>query len=114
LEIKETSWSGSSDYGSEEKEYQYDVEPGKKYIVKTKTVSYGDSEKKEEDVLVFTVTEVNADSIKIKTTENFSDAEDGINLKSDKKEFKIVVGTDLRLATPTMDAGNVFVFTLTK
>ena len=106
LKVKETSWSGwSKDYVPEEKEYQYDIELGKKYEVKKRG---------EEDVLVFTIAEVNTNSVKINTTKSFSDKESGIDLRTDKKEFEIVEGTDLKLTTPTMDAGDIFIFSLVR
>lgn len=119
LIIKESSWSGwSRDYEPEEIEKEYEINLGEKYVVKTIKSSYrkdGQTVEEEREILSFNISEVKDDSIKINTYQAFSDNENGtINLRSDKKEFTVTTEKPLKLATPTMDGGEKFIFTLIK
>lgn len=62
--------------------------------------------------LVFKITEVSEDSVKIHTTKSYSDKDGGIDLFTDKKDFVINATEPLELTTPTMDAGEIFTLTL--
>ena len=62
--------------------------------------------------LVFKITEVSEDSVKIHTTKSYSDKDGGIDLLTDKKDFVIKATEPLELTTPTMDAGEIFTLTL--
>ena len=119
LKILESSWSGwSKDYKPEEIEKEYDIKLNEKYVIKTRNFSCEkDNEwvEEEREILSFNISEVNDDSIKINTYQVFSDNEDGtINLLTDKKEFIITTEKPLKLTTPTMDAGEIFILTLIK
>ena len=117
LIIKQSNWSGwEPDYKPEESENEYQININQKYVIKTSTISYKKEDnwvKEEKEILSFDIIEINDDNIKIKTYQPFSDNEDdSVNLYSDKTEFVITVGKPLKLVTPTMDSGEVFVFTL--
>lgn len=119
LIIKQSSWSGwSKDYKPEEIENEYEIKLNEKYIIKTVKTSYKKEDEwveEEKEVLSFNITEVNDDSIKINTYQEFSDNEgDTINLNSDKKEFVITTEKPLKLVTPTTDYGEIFIFYLIK
>ena len=119
LIIKQSSWSGrSKDYKPVEVENEYEIKLNEKYIIKTTKVSYikdGKMLEEEREVLSFNIIEVNDDNIKINTYQVFSDNEDGtINLRTDKKEFIITTEKPLKLITPTMGYGEIFIFTLVK
>lgn len=101
LKILATSWAFSDKLEESEEEFNYDIKLNEKYVVKEGSLG-----------LTFTVTKINKDSIVIKTTEPFSDSEDSVNLKSDKKEFIIEKGKQIKLSTPTMDAGGIYTFIL--
>ena len=102
LTIRESSWSGwSKDYEPEETTNEYEVVLNRKYNV--------DSGR-----LQFVIEEINEDNIVIRTTDAFSDNEKGVDLRTDKKVFKIYLDEEKKLQTPTMDAGNIYYFTLTK
>ena len=117
LKIVESSWSGwSKDYKPEEVEKEYDIELNKKYVIKTRKFSYKkDNEwvEEEREIFSFNVIEINDSSIKIQTYQPFSDNDDNtVNLQSDKKEFIITNEKELKLTTPTMDAGDIFILSL--
>ena len=119
LKIVKSSWSGKlKDYKPEETEEEYDVKPNEKYTIKTRKVSYKkDNEwvEEEQEIFSFYVTKINDSSIQIQTYQPFSDNDDGtINLNSDKKEFIITNEKPLKLITPTMDVGDVFILYLIK
>lgn len=119
LIIKQSSWSGwSKDYKPTEIEKEYEINTNEKYVVKTATISYikdGKMVEEEKEILSFNISEVNDNSIKINTYQVFSDNEDGtINLRTDKNEFIITTEKSLKLTTPTMDYGEIFIFTLIK
>ena len=101
LRVTASSWSGEGRMTPPEEEFTYDVELNKRYVVKEGSLG-----------LVFTVTEINKDSITIKTEEPFSDNEEGINLRSNKKEFILEKDKKIKLNTPTMDAGGIYTLTL--
>ena len=106
------------DYKPVEVENEYEIKLNEKYIIKTTKVSYikdGKMLEEEREVLSFNIIEVNDDNIKINTYQAFSDNENGtINLRTDKKEFIITTEKPLKLITPTMDYGEIFIFTLVK
>lgn len=97
LKVIATSWSGEQNMQPPEEEFYYDVKLNEKYTVKEGGLG-----------LTFTITEVNKDSIVIKTTDPFSEGEEGINLRSNQKEFTIKKGEKIKLITPTMDAGGIY------
>lgn len=102
LRIKESSWSGwTQDYEPEEVTNEYEIVLGKKYSINSGN-------------LVFTIKKVNRNYIVIKTTEPFSDNDKGIDLNSNKKEFKVYFEKELELVTPTTDAGDIYYLTLSK
>ena len=101
LTVYARSWSSNDRMQAPEEEFYYDIKLNEKYVVK-----------KDSFELSFTVTEINENSIVIKTTEPFSDNETGINLLTDKKEFTIERGGTIKLTTPTMDAGGIFTLKL--
>ncbi len=101
LKVIATSWSGEQNMQAPEEEFYYDVELDEEYTVKEGGLG-----------LTFTITEINKDSIVIKTTEPFSEGEEGINLQSKQKEFTIKKGEKIKLTTPTMDAGGIYYFEL--
>ena len=96
-----TSWSAEQNMQAPEEEFYYDVKLNEEYTVEEGGFS-----------LTFTITEINKDSIVIKTTEPFSEGEEGINLNSKQKEFTIKKGQKIKLTTPTMDAGGIYYFEL--
>lgn len=119
LSIKQSSWSGDSpNYEPEEIEKEYDIKLNEKYIIKTRKTSHqkdGEWVEEEEEVLSFVITEVNDSNIKINTYQVFSDNDDGtVDLQSDKREFIVTTEKALRLTTPTMDYGDIFIFKLIK
>ncbi len=100
LTIKESSWSGwTENYTPEETTKEYSIVLGKHYTTTDKNLS-------------FTVKRVGLKSITIETTEPFSDTEKGIDLKSNKKTFTIKLNNEVKLTTPTMDAGYIYYLTL--
>ena len=101
LKVIATSWSGEQNMQPPEEEFYYDVKLNEEYTVKEGGLG-----------LTFTITEINKDSIVIKTTEPFSEGEEGINLQSKQKEFTIKKGEKIKLTTPTMDAGGIYYFEL--
>ena len=119
LKIKESSWSGwSRNYKPQEIEKEYDLKLNEKYVINTTIISYvkdGEIVKEEQEIFSFNIIEINENNIKIVTYQPFSDNEGGIiNLKSNKKDFIISVGKSLKLITPTMDYGRIFILTLIK
>ena len=119
LRIVESSWSGwSKDYKPEEIEKEYDINLNEKYVIKTRKFSLKkDNEwiEEEREVFSFNIIEINGSSITIQTFQPFSDNDGGtINLNSDKKEFIITDKKLLKLTTPTMDAGEIFILSLIK
>ena len=104
LLLKESSWSGwVNDGGIDSKivTNEFDVVLNKEYSAINSD-------------LTFKVIKINKDSIVIKTNQALSDNEEGIDLKSDKTEFKIYLDKETKLETPTMDAGDIYYFTLSK
>ncbi len=102
LQIKESSWSGwSEDYKPEEVTNEYDVVLGKEY--KTNSGKF-----------VFKIKKIEKNCIIIVTQDVFSDNEDGIDLNSKKKEFKVSFDKEIKLTTPTMDAGDIYYLKLVK
>ena len=118
LKIIESSWSGWSNDKPEEIEREYDIKLNEKYVIKTEIISYKKENewvKEEREVFSFNIVEINDSSIRIKTYQSFSDNDNGtINLHSDKKEFIVTSEKTLKLITPTMDAGDIFILSLVK
>lgn len=119
LKILESSWSGwLVDYKSKEIEKEYDIKLNEKYVIKTTKQSYVKDNKcveEEEEIFSFKIIEINNCSIKIRTFQSFSDNDDNtVNLLSDKKEFIVTNEKPLKLTTPTMDAGEIFILSLIK
>ena len=101
LKVTASSWSSEGRMTTPEEEFTYDVELDKEYVVKEGSLG-----------LTFTVTEINKDTIVIKTEDPFSASEKGVDLSSNKKEFTLEKDKKLRLETPTMDAGGIYTLTL--
>lgn len=101
LKVIATSWSSEQNMQAPKEEFYYDVKLNEEYTVKEGGLG-----------LTFTIKEINKDSIVIKTTEPFSEGEEGINLQSKQKEFTIKKGEKIKLTTPTMDAGGIYYFEL--
>ena len=119
LIIKQSSWSGwSKDYKPNEVENEYEIKLNEKYVIKTTNITYKKGEElvdEEKEILSFNILEANDNSIRIKTNQVFSDNDDNsINLRTDKDEFIITTDKPLKLTTPTMDYGDIFIFTLIK
>lgn len=96
LIIRESDWSGwSSEYVPDQKTEEFDVKLNKKYSA-------------DEGRFVFTIKKINKDSIVVKTSSVYSDKEDGIDLGTNKTEFRITKDKELELNTPTMDAGYIY------
>ena len=122
LKIVFSSWSGwqepnvpSKGTESEEKAEYYDLELGKKYVIETVEASrWVDGEWKEETVekFSFKITEIGEDSISVHTYQAFSDSKKGIDLSSKKQDFVVGFDEALELTTPTMDAGDIYTFSL--
>lgn len=121
LIIKQSSWSGwktlsQGDHNPQEIENEYDVKLDEKYIIKTMEITHkidGEWVKDTEEILSFIITEINASNIKIHTCQPFSNRDgDKINLNSSATDFIVEMDKPLRLVTPTMDAGYIFIFTL--
>lgn len=102
LQIRESSWSGESEnYKPEEVTNEYDIVLRKEYNSNS-------------DGFIFKIIKVNSDSIIIETKDSFSDQENGIDLNSTKKKFKVFFDKELKLITPTMDSGKVYYLKLVK
>ena len=119
LNIKQSSWSGwSKDYKPEETEKQYDIKTNEKYIIKTRKISYienGEMVEREQEIFSFEITEINSENIKIRTFQQFSGNDiNTINIISNKTEFEIAMNKTLKLVTPTLDYGDIFILTLIK
>ena len=85
LTVYATSWASTNSMQPPEEEFYYDGKLNEKYVVKEGSLG-----------LTFTITEINENSIVIKTTEPFSDSETGINLRSNKTEFTIERGGEIK------------------
>ena len=102
LQIKESSWSGwSEDYKPEEVANEYDIVLGKEYKI-------------DSDRFIFKIEKINRKSIIIETKDAFSDNEDGIDLNTKKKKFEVFLDKEIKLTTPTMDAGQIYYLKLVK
>ena len=102
LRIKESSWSGwTENYVPREVTNEYDVVLGKEYSINS-------------DNFTFLIEKIDKDYIIIKTSQPFSDKEDGIDLSTKKTEFTINPNEEKRLETPTMDFGEIYYLTLIK
>ena len=78
----------------------------------TRNKATNESEKNEfvEPTIEFVITDVTSDSITIATTHPWSDSETGINLNTQKVNFTVSREKELKLTSPTMDAGDIFYF----
>ena len=102
VKITKSSWSGwNGGSSSEEDPVEYEVVDGKEYNL-------------DNGYFVFTIKKVTSDYIVIETKEAFSDNEKGVDLNTTKKEFKVTFDKELKLTTPTMDAGNTYRLILIK
>lgn len=97
IRIGKTYWVGEKNFKKPEPEIsEYDIELNKKISFK------GNFE--------IEIIEVNSDSIKIKTNTVMSERKnDRINLLSNQREFVIENGKTKELATPTTDAGDIYI-----
>ena len=87
LQIKESSWSGwTQNYKPKEVVNKYNVTLGKEYNI-------------DSGILIFKITKINNDSIIIETKDSFSDNENGVDLQSKKKKFKVSINKELTLTT---------------
>lgn len=119
LFIKESSWSGwKKDYKPIEVEKEYDVELNKKYVIKTYEVSYvkdGNVVNENKEKFSFDIVEINDESIKIHTYQSFISSDSNTyNIRNDKQDFLINTENPLKLVTPTMDHGDIFIIKLIK
>ena len=119
LKILESNWSGwTKDYNPKETEKEYDINLNRKYVIKTEKISLKKDNEwidEEREVFSFNIIEINDSSITIQTYQPFSDNNNGtINMLSDKREFIITDEKPLKLTTPTMDAGEIFILSLIK
>lgn len=102
LRIKESSWSGWTEgYEPEERTDDYNVVLGKKYSINSGKFK-------------FKITKINRKYIEIKTETPFSDKNDTVYLNSKKTKFKVYLEKELKLTTPTTDAGDIYYITLIK
>ena len=60
----------------------------------------------------FVIMELGEDYIIIKTNCPMSEGDNGINLYSNETTFRIEKGKKVKLTTPTMDAGDIYIFEL--
>ena len=102
LRIKESSWSGWVEgYEPQEVTKEYDVGLGKEYSINSGN-------------FIFSIEKINSDNIIIKTSQTFSDKENGIDLNSKKNKFTIYLDKETELTTPTMDEGAIYYLKLVK
>lgn len=80
-----------------------DISVGEKYVV---------GEEGTIQPLEFTITQNNNGEVMIKTTNSWSDKKSGIDLSTNKTEFKITKSDPLELTSQTMDAGTVYIINL--
>ena len=118
LKIKQSSWSGrAKNYKPVEIENEYELKLNEKYIIKTTNISYIKDRKmitEEREIFSFEIIEIDDLNIKIHTYQPFSDNKGNtINLLSKKQEF-IVGEEELKLVTPSTDAGLIFILKLIK
>lgn len=67
------------------------------------------------DEINYYINQICINNISIRTFQSFSDNDDNtVNLLSDKKEFIVTNEKPLKLTTPTMDAGEIFILSLIK
>ena len=68
------------------------------------------------DIFSVKVIEINPDSVTIETSEPMSVRKEtgGINLSGDGTTFTITGTNKLELVTPTMDAGDIYIFQVKK
>lgn len=99
IRIGKTYWAGEKDFKKPEPEIsEYDITLNKKIKFDG---DMGDLE--------IEITEINYDNIKIRTNIAMSERKDGrISLLSDQKEFIIENRKMKEIATPTTDAGDIY------
>ncbi len=101
LIFRESSWSGwVKNYTPEEKTTEYDVVKGKEYTINDYSFKV-------------TILDVKKDRIVIKTSQPLLGSTNGVDLNSTKTEFELYLDKELKLTTPTLDAGEIYYFTLT-
>ena len=100
LIVKESSWSEWVDSVPKEKATEYDVVKGKEYTINDYSFKV-------------TILDVKKDRIVIKTSQPLLGSANGVDLNSTKTEFDVYLNKELKLTTPTLDAGEIYYFTLT-
>lgn len=101
ISIVETNWSGEKDYVPTEQTKTYEVKSGESIwcggIVN----------------LEVTVSKISNDSVTIETNTPMSNIDEPyVNLDADKTHFTIQKNKSLRLVTPTLDAGDTYIFSI--
>lgn len=101
IAIVETNWSGEKDYEPTEQTITYEVKPGD-------VIQCGGMADFE-----VTILKISNDSVTIETNMPMSSAQAPyVNLKTDETHFTISKNESLRLVTPTLDAGDIYTFSI--
>lgn len=101
IAITETGWVGEEGYVPTEQTKTYEVKSGD-------VIRCGEMVD-----LEVTVSKISNDSVTIETNTPMSNREEPyVNLKADETRFTIKKDKSLRLVTPTMDAGDIYIFSI--
>lgn len=122
LKIIESGWSGwSTGHKPKETEKKYDIKLNEKYVIR---VSKGmhlkddadDWVEEEREEFSFTIIEKGKDYIRIHTNQEFCISHDWrtISLHDYKNDFVITDDSPIKLVTPSMDAGDIYILSLVK
>lgn len=103
IEIVETDWVGERGYVPTEQTKTYEVKSGD--VIRFRGIVD----------LEVTVSKISNDSVIIETNTPMSDREEPyVNLQADETRFTIKKGKPLRLVTPTLDTGDIYIFSILK
>lgn len=103
IAILETNWSGEKDYVPTEQATTYRVKSGD--VIRCGGIV---------DFEV-TVSKISNDSVTIKTNTPMSSIEEPyVDLDADETRFTLPNDKSLRLVTPTLDAGDIYIFSILK
>ncbi len=101
IAIVETNWSGEKDYVPTEQTKTYEVKSGD--VIRCGEIMD----------LEVTVSKISNDSVTIETNTPMSSIEEPyVNLEADETRFTIPKDKSLRLVTPTLDAGDIYIFSI--
>lgn len=101
IKIEETNWCNEPGYVPTEQTRTYEVKSGD--IIKCGGLSD----------LEVTVSRISKNSVKIKTNTPMSNSEESyVDLEASGTRFTISKDKPLRLVTPTLDAGDIYVFSI--